>query len=136
MNPTQPPKPTATIPIKPSVTSAADKILATAKRVTEMPPHQVSAQSQQEKKQDSAKAPAVLGLDAPVFDVAAFIHSFEQDALDQKFGHLGVGDYDKLLIQKVQQNMDFVPERDTKVHLLITQSVSRYAVKITNRPNV
>lgn len=135
MNPSgMPPKTSLLLPIKPSTTSAADKILEDAKRVTEMPAHQLVAQVQSTKNDESAKVPAVLA-EIPKFDVDRFIRDFEQDAVDRKFGHLGVGDYDKLLIENIQQNCDFVPERDQKIHLLITQSVGRYDIKTRNRVN-
>lgn len=92
-----------------STTSAADKILEQVKD----------------------KNPGIVS----PFNVDKFIRDFEQDCVDRKYGHLGVGDYDKLLIESVQQNIDFVPERDKDIHLLITQSVGRYDVKTRNRIN-
>lgn len=130
MNPTQKPSLlTGMMPVK-STTSAADKILADAKRVTEMPGHVVEKMQTAAQTQDLA-----LSKLAPAFDVDRFIRDFEQDALDGEYDHLGVGDYDKLLIENVQQNMNFVPERDTKVHNLICDSVKRYDVKTRNRVN-
>lgn len=111
MNPSGIPKSTLLLPPAQSgsTTSAADKILEQVKD----------------------KNPGIV----PHFNLEKFIRDFEQDCVDRKYGHLGVGDYDKLLIESVQQNIDFVPERDKDIHLLITQSVGRYDVKTRNRIN-
>ena len=66
--------------------------------------------------------------DIAVVDVPKLISTIEADAINKKFGHLGVGDYDKLLIEKVREHITFVPEINKDIHLLITASVKRYAV--------
>lgn len=140
MNPTG--KPSLLIPTTPakeaekSATSAADRILAEAKRVAEMPPHTfLPAQEHKDSAEKGLIPVRFTESQTPKFDVSGFINQFEQDALDRKFGHLGVGDYDKLLIERVQDNMDYVPERDRAIHQLITDSVKRYDVKTRNRVN-
>ena len=60
-------------------------------------------------------------------DIRSIIMQVEADAINKKFGHLGVGDYDKLLVEKVQEHISFVPSIDKDIHALVVASVKRYA---------
>jgi hypothetical protein len=63
-------------------------------------------------------------------DIGKLISEIETKAKRNQLGHLGVGDFDKLLTAKVNEHINYVPEVDTKVRMLIAASVKRYEVHI------
>lgn len=125
-------------------TSAADRILADAKRVTEMPQHVVKPQESTlqtgqagQTGTRNANLQGTFGSAQPDntagFDVVGFINKFEAEALGGQFGHLGTGDYDKLLSEKIQEHMVYAESVDTKIQSLVASSVKRYAGKTEKR---